>query len=102
MKKAGLKKAENTRGGKMEDTQEEEKEGWSEKWNDPLKGNHKVSLPSPIPKAGRALRSFGTQNIVVKPTKNSFFARFASLRRQSDLNRHIFNNHHALNGIEDS
>jgi len=81
---------------------EKKKEGWSEKWNDPLKGNPRLSLPSQTLARPNTSRSFGTQNIVVKPTKNSFFARFASLRRQSDLNRPIFNNQHALNGIEDS
>ena len=86
----------------MEDTQEEEKEGWSEKWNDPLKGNPRLSLPSQTLARPNTSRSFGTQSIASRADCRILKNAQSAMKRQSDLNRPIFNNQHALNGIEDS
>ena len=48
---------------RTEEVKEREKEGGTKRRNDPFEGNHKVCRIPKLPKAGRALRSFGTQNI---------------------------------------
>jgi len=80
---------------------EKKKEGWSEKWNDPCEGNPRLTPPKPKT-AGRALRASQHSEHRLKSRLQKLKNAQSAMKRQSDLSPHIFNNHHALNGIEDS